>query len=117
MATLGMLVAAPGPPGMLRNFDREFYIDPEACLVALDLEDGHEIGRAGLPENASGNPVAYTADGRDFIAVATGAEWRSPPAVVTLAVPRPGEVLPPQGCDRSDVRRLFESIDPQVGSR
>ena len=102
MATPGMLVVAPGPPGMLRGFDREFYIDPEASLVALDLDDGHEIARVDLPRNASGNPIAYTADGRDFIAVATGAEWGSNPAVVALAIPRPGEVLPPQGYDRSD---------------
>ena len=94
LTTPEMLIAASEPPGKLRGFREQYCIDPEKHLSAYDLLDGRLIARVDLPGNASGNPIAYTAAGRDYFAVSIGGGSRGP-EWVGLALPRPGEQLPP----------------------
>ena len=98
LLTPTLLMAASEKPN---TWDAEYYFDPEAYLVAVDLEDGHSIARVDLPANASGNPMTYMADGRQFVAVSIGF-WGERAELVGLAVPRLGEELAPQGYDRKD---------------
>ena len=94
LTTPKMLIAASEPPGRLRGFREQYSVDPENHLSAYGLLDGRLIARVDLPGNASGNPVAYSAAGRDYIAVPIGGGSRAP-EWVGLAIPRPGEELPP----------------------
>ena len=111
LTTPAMLIAASEPPGRLRGFPEQHYVDPEKHLSAYDLRDGRLIARVDLPGNASGNPIAYTAAGRDYIAVSIGGGSRAP-EWVGLAIPRPGEQLPPQGYDRADSDRPSSLSEP-----
>ncbi len=48
-----------------------FDIDAERYLWAYDLDDGRLLDRLPLPGNATGNPMTYSVDGRQFIAIPT----------------------------------------------
>ena len=72
LTTPKMLIAASEPPGRLRGFREQYSVDPENHLSAYGLLDGRLIARVDLPGNASGNPIAYSAAGRDYIAVPIG---------------------------------------------
>ena len=97
ITTPTLLMQASGPSR--DHFD--FYVDPEAYLRAFDLDEGHQLGQVDLPANASGNPMTYVADGRQFVVVPTGYHGRSA-ELLALAIPREGEELPPQGYHRDD---------------
>jgi len=79
----------------------DYYIDREASLKALDLDDGHSIAQVELPANAYGNPMTYSAGGRQYMAVPIG-DWGGRAELVGLAIPESGEALLPQGHDRAD---------------
>ena len=96
LTTPEMLIAASQPPDRLGNLRGRYRGDAGKRLSAYDLLDGRLIARVPLPGNASGNPVAYTAAGRDYIAVPM-IGWGGGPEWVGLAFPRPREQLPPQG--------------------
>jgi quinoprotein glucose dehydrogenase len=91
-----LLVATAEPWG-----GGDYYKDPERYLRAFDLEDGRLIAEINLPANASGTPMTYMAGGRQHIAVASSSNRRSS-QLVSMAIPRDGEKLIPQGYDRED---------------
>jgi len=65
-----------------------FEVDPERYLWAYDLEDGQILARLPLPGNATGNPMTYSVDGRQFIAIPTNLPGPGGPAGITaLALP------------------------------
>ena len=65
-----------------------FEVDPERYLWAYDLEDGRVLARSTLPGNATGNPMTYSVNGRQFIAIPTNLPGPGGPAGITvLALP------------------------------
>ncbi|NKB71072.1 MAG: PQQ-binding-like beta-propeller repeat protein [Candidatus Latescibacteria bacterium] len=103
LATPTLLMATTEPPNSIRQSGRTYYIDPEKYLSAYDLNDGHFIAQTPLPANARGNPMSYAVDGRQYVVVPAGGGRRAGATeFIALAIPREGEVLPPQGYERSD---------------
>ena len=111
LTTPELLIAASEPPDRPGNLRGRYRGDAGKRLSAYDLLDGRLIARVGLPGNAGGNPVAYTAAGRDYIVVPLGGGGGDP-EWVGLAVPRPGEQLPPQGQDGAGSGRPSQSSEP-----
>lgn len=102
LATPTLLLVTTEQPNSIRQSNRTYYIDPEKYLSAYDLDDGHFIARAVLPANARGNPMSYAVDGRQYVVVPVGGGRSGATEFIALAIPREGEVLPPQGYERSD---------------
>ncbi len=115
LATPNLLLATSEDPHDLADAGRDYFVDRDAYLRAYDLASGEEIGRVGLPSNAYGAPMSYTAGGRQYVVVPLGnRQSRSgrPPELVALAIPHEGEELPPQGRDRGDTdhRAFYEAV-------
>ncbi len=60
----------------------------EAFLWAFDPEDGTPIAKTALPGNASGAPITYMADGRQFIVIPIGGASQ-PAELIALSLPFP----------------------------
>ena len=58
----------------------------EAFLRALDPSDGRVLAEVALPANATGSPMTYLHDGRQYIVLATGG-GRLPAELVALRLP------------------------------
>jgi quinoprotein glucose dehydrogenase len=66
---------------------------PAAMLRAYDKQTGKEIGAIPLPGRASGTPMTYMIDGRQYINIAIGGIGAAPGQYVTFALPN-AEVRP-----------------------
>ena len=101
-----LLVTSQRPEG-----GGDYWIEPERFLTAYDPDDGGLLGRVPLPEHASGGHMTYAAGGRQYVVVPVGRGERA--ELVALAVPRPGEGLPPQLVERRDAEhpRFYEAVD------
>jgi len=65
----------------------EVKINPNApYLWAFDPTDGTLVGKIELPRNASGQPITYMADGKQYIAIPTGGADQ-PAELVALRLP------------------------------
>jgi len=58
--------------------------DPKLC--AYDKATGRLIGEVALPRNATGAPMTYMLNGRQFIVVATGGS-NLPAELIALSLP------------------------------
>jgi quinoprotein glucose dehydrogenase len=59
-------------PSPLGNGIDNYSKTKEPFLRAFDPENGNLIGEISLPTNASGAPISYTANGRQFIVITIG---------------------------------------------
>jgi quinoprotein glucose dehydrogenase len=73
----------PSPRG---NGVRAFFEPREAKLFVFDKSTGEPIAEIDLPTNATGAPMTYLADGRQFIVVPVGGA-NLPAELVALSVP------------------------------
>jgi quinoprotein glucose dehydrogenase len=58
----------------------------EPKLVAYDKANGSVIGEVTLPRNATGAPMTYMLNGKQFIVVATGGA-NLPPELIAVCLP------------------------------
>ncbi len=89
----------------------DYWKEPERYLTAYDPDDGRLLGRVPLPEFTSGGPMTYKAAGRQYIVVPVGRDEGA--ELVALALPRPGEELPPQLAERDDADHplFYQAVD------
>ena len=114
-ATPTLLFVTSEPVMSWRRYDHDYYIDPEVVLRAYNLDDGRLVAEVELPASPFGNPMTYIVDGRQFVGLSIGGR-NGIPEYIGLAVPRPGEKLPPQGYSRDDAEHpayytAVEAID------
>jgi len=88
LATPTLLLVSSEPPTTLIRSNLGYFFDSEAYLTAIDLLDGHTIGKVSLPANATGNPMTYVANGRQHVVVPIG--YDHPAELVALALPQTG---------------------------
>ena len=91
----------------------DYFVEAEAHLKALNPATGLELTRIELPANATGAPLSYLANGRQYIAVPVGGDL--PSELVVLALPQADEDLPPQarsgyGADHPVFDRAVEAL-------
>ncbi|NKB67395.1 MAG: PQQ-binding-like beta-propeller repeat protein [Candidatus Latescibacteria bacterium] len=114
VATPQLLFTASGRPWSGGGY----FVDPEADLLALDPTTGAELARIPLPANANGGLLSYEAAGRQYVVVPVGGGggFDLPGELVALAVPYPGEGLPPQaqsgyGADHAAFDQAVDAFD------
>ena len=110
IATPPLLLTASGQP----RETGDYFVEAEAHLKALNPATGLELTRIELPANATGAPLSYLANGRQYIAVPVGGDL--PSELVVLALPQADEDLPPQarsgyGADHPVFDRAVEAFD------
>jgi quinoprotein glucose dehydrogenase len=86
LATPTSLLVAAEHPQWIAGGGQDYDIDAERYLWAYDLEDGRVIARVPLPGNATGNPMTYSVDGRQFIAIPTNSPG-GPAEIMAFALP------------------------------
>ena len=86
LATPTALLVAAEHALWLPGGGHPFDLDAERYLWAYDLEDGRLAARVAIPSNATGNPMTYAVDGRQFIAIPTNAPG-GPAEIMAFALP------------------------------
>ena len=104
IATPTLLLTASGDPNKTQGLKigSRYSVDAEPSIVAWNKSTGKKLGVVDLPSNASGGPITYMANERQFIVVPLGDGDHISTELVALAIPLPEETLPPQGANRSD---------------
>jgi alcohol dehydrogenase (cytochrome c) len=77
LSTAGRLVFG-GSGGWITRTERE---ESEAFFYALDAETGAELWRINMGGNMSGNPITYSAGGKQMVTMSAGS------AIFTFALP------------------------------
>jgi hypothetical protein len=83
------------------GYGKDYYIDPQAYLLAYDPVSGEPVGQADLPGNVYAGFASYLAGGRQYVVLPLGDGTR-PTELVALALPRDDEALPQQPGARTD---------------
>jgi len=92
LTTPTLLFATTGEPSSTGG---GYFVDRDANLHVYDKKTGDLLARIPLPDNTEGGLISYAVGGRQFIAASLGAR-SAPLEIVALAVPRTGELVPPQ---------------------
>jgi quinoprotein glucose dehydrogenase len=88
LATPTALLVAAEHTQWLAGGGHPFDVDAERYLWAYDLEDGRLLDRLPLPGNSTGNPITYSVNGQQFIAIPTNSPDAGGPAgIMAFALP------------------------------